>query len=155
MSELVAKLEQLAKPLVEMNGAFLVEVIFRGDHHQKIAEVFIDSDDGVTADLCEKISHSVSSVLNDSNLFINSYSLVVSSPGLDRPIKLLRQYKKNIGRMLSVKFRNVDLLETVKGTLLEVQDSLIILQIESSKTLEILFGNIVEAKVIPVIRKIK
>jgi ribosome maturation factor RimP len=65
-------------------------------------EVFIDCDSGLTLEKCQQISRFLEEAIDEDNLLGETYSLDVSSPGLDRPLKLTRQYLKNIGRQLNV-----------------------------------------------------
>ena len=65
--------------------------------------VFIDADEGVDFDLCRRISRRLEEQLDESLLLGERYTLEVSSPGVSRPLKVLRQFKKHVGRKLKVK----------------------------------------------------
>ncbi len=65
-------------------------------------EVFIDSDSGVTFDKCQRISRYLESFLDEDLMLGDNYTLEVSSPGISRPLKLPRQYRKNIGREIEI-----------------------------------------------------
>lgn len=65
-------------------------------------EVFIDSDSGVTFEKCQKISRYLEGYLDEEKTLGESYTLEVSSPGISRPLKLPRQYVKNIGRDIEI-----------------------------------------------------
>ncbi len=80
--------------------AFLVEVkILPGNN----IRVFLDADSGVTIDKCIKVNRALYKHLEESGLFPNGdFAIEVSSPGVDEPLKLHRQYKKNIGRTVEV-----------------------------------------------------
>ncbi len=108
----------------EGTDKFLVELNIKAGN--KI-EVFIDADNGLTIDDCKMLSRHVEGSLDRE---VEDFELHVSSAGLDKPIKLLRQYKKNIGRKLTV-----NLLEgaPVTGKLLEVNENGIILEKELKK----------------------
>lgn len=88
-------------------------------------EVFIDSDSGITFDKCRKISRYLEAVIEEENWFGEKYTLDVSSPGLYRPLKLKRQYFKNIGRKLKVKVKEGS---EQKGTLIKVDENSITLE---------------------------
>lgn len=79
---------------------FLVEVkILPGNN----IKVFLDADNGITIDKCIKVNRALYNRIEESDLFSNGdFSLEVSSPGIDEPLKLHRQYKKNIGRTIEV-----------------------------------------------------
>ena len=65
--------------------------------------VFVDGDNGITIEKCVSINRAVYKMIEESGMFPEGdFSLEVSSPGLDEPLKLHRQYKKNIGRTVEV-----------------------------------------------------
>lgn len=65
-------------------------------------EVFVDSDSGMTFEKCKKISRYLESHLDENKWFGEDYLLEVSSPGISRPLKLPRQYLKNVGRNIEI-----------------------------------------------------
>jgi len=94
-------IEQFVEDLLKDSPeSFLVEVsIVPGNN----IRVFVDADKGLTIDRCTKINRALYNYIEEKNLFPNNdFALEVSSPGLDEPLKLLRQYQKNIGRKVEV-----------------------------------------------------
>lgn len=87
----------------------------RGKHNRPVVEVFVDSVEGVTSDLCTAISRDVGKVLNTLEGFAHTYTLVVSSPGIERPLMYPWQYHKHIGRTLLVKFPDGEQQGTLKA----------------------------------------
>ncbi len=65
-------------------------------------ELFIDSDSGMTFEKCQKISRYLESHFDENKWFGEDYTLEVSSPGVMRPLKLPRQYPKNVGRNIEI-----------------------------------------------------
>jgi ribosome maturation factor RimP len=105
---------------------FLVDVIVKGHKSAQKVLVVIDGDQGVTIDDCANLSRELSKVFDDLHLFEESYLLEVSTPGLDHPLKLKRQYFKNIGRKIKVTtFQGTD-----EGKLMSVDDEKITLEKE-------------------------
>ena len=79
---------------------FLVEVKVRPGNNIKI---FVDADRGISIDKLAHYNRSLYRQIEESGLFPNNdFSLEISSPGLDEPLKLRRQYLKNIGRYIEV-----------------------------------------------------
>ncbi|RTL57487.1 MAG: ribosome assembly cofactor RimP [Sphingobacteriales bacterium] len=79
---------------------FLVEIKVKPTNNVK---VFIDADSGISIEKCISVNRALYKKMEESGLFPNGdFSLEVSSPGLDEPLKLFRQYKKNIGRSVEV-----------------------------------------------------
>ena len=125
---------------------FVVEVLISGKKIPKRVLVFIDGDQGVTIDDCADLSRVLSKEFDDRAYFgDDSYLLEVSTPGLDHPLKLRRQYIKNAGRNLKV----VAKTSTLEGKLKAVADDKIVLVQETgsgkkkeTKEIEILFSEI-------------
>jgi ribosome maturation factor RimP len=100
---------------------FLVEVRMLPNHKLII---HVDGDEGISIQDCVAISRHVGFHLEEENAIEQAYNLEVSSPGVGEPLKLIRQYNKNIGRTVSIKLK-----EGLKkeGKLLEVtEDKLLI-----------------------------
>ncbi|OQX76430.1 MAG: hypothetical protein B6D61_08815 [Bacteroidetes bacterium 4484_249] len=90
------KIENIVKNHIEETDKFLVEVdVSKGN----VINVYVDGDNGISIDECVKISRIIESEFDRE---VEDYELRVSSPGLDRPFKLLRQYKKYIGKEIKV-----------------------------------------------------
>ncbi len=118
-------------------------------------EVFLDSDTGVDFLKCQKISRWLEAILDENKAFGDNYILEVSSAGVGSPLKLLRQYSKNIGRLIDIKYKPD---QRVKGTLKNVQDNLISVEYETTikegkknkkivVTEQIQFEEIIESKI--------
>lgn len=128
---------------------FLVEVKIRPTNNIK---VFIDGDQGVNIEKLVQYNRRLYKEIEESDMFPNgNFSLEVSSPGLDEPLKLHRQYLKNIGRYVEVMEKEGNKKE---GKLLSVSDDGIIIEEEKGhgKKKEIvqqpiLFDNIKTTKI--------
>ena len=115
--------------------------------------IHVDGDEGISIQDCAAISRHVGFHLEEENVLEKAYNLEVSSPGVGEPLKLTRQYTKNIGREISVKLINGDKIE---GELLSVDESVIIIEAkvkEKGKKAQLVetpveFNNIVETKVL-------
>lgn len=122
-------LEQKVKAMIEDEpGVFLVEIRIKPTNNVK---VFLDSDTGMSLDKLIHYNRKLYRDLEENGFFPgNDFSLEVSSPGLDEPLKLHRQYLKNIGRPVEV-IR----LDGVKneGKLITVSDTDIVVEEEKGK----------------------
>lgn len=147
LSELVNKgIENL-----DFNDTFLVECIING----KKIEIFLDSDEYVDFAKCKKLSRWLEAIFDEEKYFGESYILEVSSAGVGRPLKFLRQYKKNIGRLIDIK-HSID--KRSKGTLVSVEEDVLSVEFEIkvkegkknkivSITDKIKFEDIIESKI--------
>jgi len=115
---------------------FVVEVLISGNKIPRRVLITIDGDHGITIDDCADLSRKLSKEFDDRALFgEENYMLEVSTPGVDQPLKLKRQYYKNTGRNLKVKVQEL----FVEGKLKEVTEDRIVLvqEIGSGKKKEI------------------
>ena len=142
------KIQEIIEPVIDSNAAFLVDVEIRGSQSGKIIEIFIDNDEGITTDLCAKISREISPIIDAASIFQQRYHLIVSSPGIDRPIKYPRQYPKNIGREFSVKYNSETGVDRVQGVLIAVSSDEITIRTKEGPERKVTFGEIIEAQVI-------
>lgn len=92
----------LEAQLAEIEDAkyFLVDIDWKASSNRLV--VYLDSDEGVTLEACRGISRKLERSLDAEGILGEEYALDVSSPGLDRPLTSLRQFKKNIGRLLNI-----------------------------------------------------
>ncbi len=120
----VKMIEELIKGLLaESPECFLVEVKVKPTNNIK---VFLDADDGISIAKCITYNRALYKLIEEKGLYPDGdFSLEVSSPGLDEPLKLERQYRKNIGRNVEVVNLEGAIIE---GKLLEVNDSGIIVE---------------------------
>lgn len=125
----IQALEQKINSLLEGNPShFLVEVRIKPTNNIK---VFIDGDDGVTLQMLINYNRSLYKLIEESGLFPDGdFSLEVSSPGLDEPLRLHRQYRKNVGRYVEVNLQDGSRKE---GKLTEATEDGIIIETESGK----------------------
>lgn len=142
-------LKELAIPIIEQEQMFLVDVEVS---HQKLPEIWVlvDTEEGGTnVDICSKISRKIAFLAEEQDLFDHAYRLNVSSPGLSRPLSDFRQYKKNVGRNAKVKYKEDSNYLTSEGTLVNVHQQEITLQLKNKDEVIISFDAIVETKIVP------
>jgi ribosome maturation factor RimP len=109
--------------LVNEPSYFLVEIRIKPTNNIK---VFLDGDSGITIETCVRFNRLLYKRIEEANIFpAGDFSLEISSPGLDEPLKLIRQYKKNIGRKAEIILQDGIKKE---GRLIEVSEDGIILE---------------------------
>lgn len=107
---------------------FLVEIRIKPTNNLK---VFIDADEGINLALLIEYNRKLYKLIEESSLYPDGdFSLEVSSPGLDEPLRMHRQYKKNIGRFVDVLLQDGSKKE---GKLLEATEDGIIIEYETGK----------------------
>ena len=97
----IQRIEALIEGLIaDTKEVFLVSVKIKPTNNIKI---FLDADNGLSIEKCTKINRAMYRIIEEEGWYPDgNFSLEVSSPGVDEPLKLLRQYKKNIGRKVEV-----------------------------------------------------
>ncbi|EAY31471.1 ribosome maturation factor RimP [Microscilla marina] len=128
---------------------FLIDVILKNQKPKAKLTVLIDGDQGVSIDRCATLSRWLGKYIEEENLIEGAYTLEVSSPGVDLPLKNQRQYIKNIGRKVKVSLNEGG---NKTGVLEKVEDKLIVIQPEKKGKIipekeEIPFDQIMKTKV--------
>ena len=123
----IETVENLIQPLLQ-EDVFLVYIKIKPTNNFKI---YIDADGGLPLEKCIKINRALYKQMEEMGLYPDGdFSLEVSSPGIDEPLKLIRQYIKNVGRFIEV----VKLDETrLEGKLLEANEEKISIEITEGK----------------------
>jgi len=129
IESLIQTVEEKVKTLIALEpDLFLVDVRVKPTNNIK---VFIDGDNGVSIERLVQCNRKLYKDLEASQLFPNGdFSLELSSPGLDEPLKLHRQYKKNLGREIEV-IRKDGI--KVEGKLVNVNDAAIDVEEQKGK----------------------
>ena len=144
-----ARIREHLEEVISGSNVFVVEVEVRGWRGSGVVNIFVDSDDGVGVDDLARISRELEFLLDSEDVIPGRYSLNVSSPGLDRPLSMPRQYRKNIGRMLRVHYRKEDESGNAEavGKLAEADENLIVIEVSDDDVRRIPFEKIIWAKV--------
>ncbi len=98
---------ELIKSLVDQSisdeSQFLIDLVINSKSNPIKITVALDGDKGVSIDDCAVVSRKLSDLLDES---LENYALEVTTPGVDQPLKLHRQYTKNIGREVKVQLKD-------------------------------------------------
>lgn len=93
------KIEEWLQPELKERNLFLVDIKFPMGRQ---IDIYIDSDEGIHISECALVSRLLEKKLDESGLVPDNYILEVSSPGMTNPLKVPRQYKRRIGKILEV-----------------------------------------------------
>jgi ribosome maturation factor RimP len=120
-------IQEFLMPLL-VDDLYLVNIKVKPTNNFKI---YIDADSGLSIDKCIKINRALRAKVDEAGYYPEGdYSIEVSSPGINEPLKLLRQYTKNIGRFVAVTM----LTETVtEGKLLAATEEQITVEVTEGK----------------------
>lgn len=147
MDKLKENIGEIANKIADKLGYFVIDIVVRGDSRKRIIEIFVDAEKNINADDLAEMSREINSVIDDENIIKESYRLEVSSPGVDRPLKFLKQYPKHINRNFEVIYRSGEEEKNFTGKLKSVErDELTF--ISAGKDVLIKYNQITTAKVI-------
>jgi ribosome maturation factor RimP len=149
--DVVARVTELVEPLAASLGLELAEVEYKQEGRQMVLRLYIDRDGGVTLDDCSAVSRELAEILDVDDFVQGHYSLEVSSPGLNRPLKKPSDFERYTGRL--VKIRTFEPLaddagnmrKTFLGELMGFSDSIVRLKLNEGQTASIPLGKVAKA----------
>lgn len=95
--------EELLMPILEENGFEFVDVEYVKEGQDHYLRAYIDKEGGININDCEKVSRALEEKLDSEDFIKDAYILEVSSPGLTRPLKKDRDYKRNMGKCIEIR----------------------------------------------------
>ena len=126
-----SRVEAFLLPLMEENNFELVDVEYVKEAGTWYLRAYIDKEGGIAVDDCEVISRRLSDWLDKEDFIDDSYILEVSAPGLGRPLKKEKDYKRSIGREVEVRlYKAIDRQNEFTGTLSAYDDKTVTLAME-------------------------
>ena len=118
MGKVADSVYELVTPIAESMGLTVLEVEYAKKFDGMNLTVVIDKEGGVTINDCERLHRAIDAPLDELDPIDVAYTLNVSSPGLDRPLKLMWDYKRNLGKKIKVKlYKPLDGKKTIDGVL--------------------------------------
>ena len=97
------KAEALLMPIIEQHNFELVDVEYVKEGSNWYLRAYIDKEGGITVDDCEVVSRAFSDKLDEEDFIEEAYIMEVSSPGLGRPLKKEKDYKRSMGKELEIR----------------------------------------------------
>ncbi len=138
----------LIEKVVGNRNYFLIDLIIRGESNNRVIEVYIDAENNVTAENCAEISRELNKKFEEENIFESGYRLEVSSPGVNRPLKFLKQFPKHINRKFNVSYRETENVKKFTGTLKAVEENSLVFVNSNREEIRIEFNKVIKAQVI-------
>lgn len=116
---------------IENEATFLVDVDIKGSVNNQKIQVFIDGDDLVDIDECTRINRKLSDLMEEKDLIDGRYVIEVSSPGVSKSLKYIRQYPKHKGRELDIVTKDKN---KYTGKLIDVVENEIVVLVKQGKS---------------------
>lgn len=142
------RIRALLEPGIEALGFELVEVEFVASR-QGLLRLYLDAAGGITLDDCQQVSRYASGVLDIEDPLPGSYTLEVSSPGLDRPLSLPEHFERFAGHGVQVELKAPqDGRRRFRGTLRGMRSGCVALEMDG-KTLDLPLDALKSARLVP------
>jgi ribosome maturation factor RimP len=121
----------IARRVAESHGYDLVDVEVQRGRGGQLLRLFVDKQGGIGLDELQTVSHEVSAILDAEDPIDSTYTLEVSSPGLDRPLRSEADYRRFIGKLAKVSsYELVDGRRHWTGRLASFEDGNVVLSLE-------------------------
>jgi ribosome maturation factor RimP len=130
-SDVIETIKSLLHPILEENGLELVDVEYAGGGRGSVLRIFIDKENGITVEDCADISREFGFILDVRDVIPYSYTLEVSSPGLNRALKDSKDFMRFKGKKVKIKTKE-DLYQrrVFIGHLIDFHDDVASIQVE-------------------------
>jgi ribosome maturation factor RimP len=146
MGTLEQELFDIIKPLCDEDRLFLDDVSLLGGMRNRLIKIIVDTEAGVTLAQCQSLSKKISDLFFRKDMFQGDYRLEVSSPGVNRPLKKAFEFRRSIGKDLTVNFRIEGEMQSVSGQLCDFDGDTIILK-NKKEEISISLDDIEEARI--------
>ena len=131
MSDVATRLWDSLGPYLDAEGVELDDLDVLGRGGGRIVRVTVDADGGIGVDRIAQLSRGLSRLLDDEDVVDGSYTLEVSSPGLERTLRRPEHFAKSVGREVVVKTSDeIDGSRSHRGTLESANDTDIVVSID-------------------------
>ena len=144
MNTNIETIKKLVLPVLENAQVFLVDMQLRGSPNSQVLSIFVDTEDGVTLQQIATVTREIEGLLDLEDPIRGKYRLDISSPGIDRPLTEIWQFKKNIGRNLKVHSKIGDTILEETGQLIRVDENKLCL-LRDEKEINIPISQIIKA----------
>jgi ribosome maturation factor RimP len=144
---IVDKVKAYLQLMLPALGLELFDIQFRREGHGWVLRVFIDSPDGVTLDHCADVSRELGQYLDVEDLIDHAYHLEVSSPGIERPLRSIEEFRRFQGSLAKVRLHEaVEEQKVFFGTIERIEGDIVFLKTENGKEIAISFADISKAR---------
>jgi ribosome maturation factor RimP len=143
---MMKRVVDIIQPFLGPEGFSLVDIAYKWEHGRWVLRIYIDKDGGVTVGDCAQVSRELGQLLDVEDIIPSSYSLEVSSPGLDRPLKKEEDFVKYAGKTVKIKTREYVLgRRNFKGKLFGCKEGKVLVKVEGGEVFSIPHSLIIKA----------
>ena len=145
MTALPSHVLELAERAASTHGVEVLELKLRGQGRGRVLSVILDADGPVEADVVERVSKDLSRALDQADPLQGSYTLEVTTPGLERPLQSARDFRRQRGHEVSIVRGAV--ASSVRGVVLDADDQAVTLHVDGSH-LQVPLSDVVRGTVV-------
>ena len=149
MVTLPPRVQELAERVAAANGVEAPETQLRRQGRTRVLSVVLDADDPVEADVVERVSKELSHLLDEEDPLPGSYVLEVTTPGLNRPLRTARDFRRQRGHEVRVTRSQpgTDATVSVQGVVLAADERAVTLEVDGEQ-LEVPLSEVVRGTVV-------
>jgi len=114
------RVRSLIEPILQREGVDLVDLEIKGHVGNQVVKIFVDEVGGISLDRCVRLSREIGDVLDIEDPIPGRYRLEVSSPGVHRPLRTVRDFERNVGRGVRVDYEQGGTRVRIEGTIVAV-----------------------------------
>lgn len=129
------KTEEILNPIMEELGFELVDVEYVKEGSSWYLRAYIDKPGGININDCETVSRRLSDILDEKDFIDDAYIMEVSSPGLGRPLKKEKDFKRSLGMEVDIRtYRMIDRQKEFTGILTAYDEKTVTIELEDETT---------------------
>jgi ribosome maturation factor RimP len=149
MVTLPPRVQELAERVAAANSVEVLQTQLRRQGRSRVLSVVLDADDPVEADVVERVTKELSQLLDEADPLPGSYVLEVTTPGLDRPLRTARDFRRQRGHQVRVTRApaGADATAAVQGIVVAVDERAVTLEVGGDR-LEVPLSEVVRGTVV-------
>jgi len=146
-NDVIDKIKDIVSNILQDNGIELIDITYRRESGGNVLRISADTERGITIDECARMNEIISDALDESNVIEDKYILEVSSPGLDRPLKLKNDFLRVKGKKVRVHtYMAIDNKKEFIGNLEDASEKEVSILTDSGARVAIPFDKISSAR---------
>jgi len=149
VTTLPPRVQELAERVAKAHGVELLELDLRRQGRSQVLSVVLDSEDGVDADVVERVTKDLSLELDEVDPLPGSYILEVTTPGLDRPLRTGRDFRRQRGHEVEIlrEASGEQPRRQLRGTVVDADEHEVTLEVDGSQV-RVPLSDVVRGKVV-------
>jgi ribosome maturation factor RimP len=149
VTTLPPRVQELAERVAAAHGVDVLELALRRQGRSQVLSVVLDAEDGVDADAVERVTKQLSHELDEADPLPGSYTLEVTTPGLDRPLQTGRDFRRQRGHEVEVlrEAAGERPRSQLRGVVVDADDQAVTLEVGGSQV-RVPLSDVVRGKVV-------